>query len=225
MLAVPALVAGVLGARSLLRRDWVLLVALSVGPLLHAGIVVVRGLAFSPRFLLFLVFPILLVAVEAVAIVARWLASLLGTAESGRRGLEIAGLVLAAVALALPLLRTAGLDKQPYREALAHARSLRPDGARDRHLPRRLGRPLLRRRPSRRRGARPGDTVGVARTLPALDALLGSSRDPVLVTSQESLLRDSRPALLARIERDFVPEETFPAAIGGGDITVWLPRP
>jgi hypothetical protein len=71
---------------------------------------------------------------------------------------------------------------------------------------------------------RPGDTVGVARTLQALDALLGSSRDPVLVTSQESLLRDSRPALIARIERDFVPEETFPAAIGGGDITVWLPR-
>ena len=70
----------------------------------------------------------------------------------------------------------------------------------------------------------PGDTVGVARTLPDLDALLSSSRDPVLVTSQESLLRDSRPALLARIERDFVRQETFPAAIGGADLTVWLPR-
>jgi hypothetical protein len=184
----------------------------------------VRGLAFSPRFLLFLVFPILLVAVEAVAIVARWLASVLGTAESGRRGLEIAGFALAAVALALPLLRTAGLDKQPYREALAHARSLRPEGLVIGIY--QTGSGVLYYGVDHPDGAalRPGDTVGVARTLQALDALLGSSRDPVLVTSQESLLRDSRPALIARIERDFVPEETFPAAIGGGDITVWLPR-
>ena len=169
-----------------------------------------RGLAFSPRFLLFLVFPILLVAVEAVAIVARWLASLRGTSESGRRGLEVAGLALAAVALALPLLRTAGLDKQPYREALAHARSLRPDG---------LvigiyyaGSGVLYYGVDHPDGAAlvPGDTVGVARTLPDLDALLGSSRDPVLVTSQESLLRDSRPALLARIEREFVPAGDLP---------------
>jgi hypothetical protein len=223
VLAVPALVAAVLGVRSLLRRDWVLPVALALGPLLHAGIVVVRGLAFSPRFLLFLVFPILLVAVEAVAVVARRLASLLGTAQRGR--LEVAGLALAATALALPLLRTAGLDKQPYREALGHARTLRPDG---------LvigvyyaGSGVLYYGVDHPDGAAlvPDETVGVAQTLPDLDRLLGSSRDPVLVTSQESLLRDSRPALLARIERDFVPEETFPAAIGAADITVWLPRP
>jgi len=224
VLAVPALVAGMLGARVLLRRDWVLLVALSLGPLLHAGIVVVRGLAFSPRFLLFLVFPILLVAVEAVAVVARWLASLRGTSESGRRGLEVAGLALAAVALALPLLRTAGLDKQPYREALVHARSLRPEGLVIGVY--HAGAGVVYYGVDHPDGAAlvPGDTVGVARTLPDLDALLSSSRDPVLVTSQESLLRDSRPALLARIERDFVRQETFPAAIGGADLTVWLPR-
>ena len=225
VLAVPARVAGVLGARSLLRRDWVLLVALSLGPLLHAGIVVLRGLAFSPRFLLFLVFPILLVTVEAVAVVARWLASLIGTADSGRRGLEVAGLALAAVALALPLLRTAGLDKQPYREALAHARSLRPEGLVIGVY--HAGSGVLYYGVDHPDGAAlvPGDTVGVARTVPDLDTLLGSSRDPVIVTSQESLLRESRPALMARIERDFVPEETFPAAIGGGDLTVWLRRP
>ncbi len=225
VLALPALVAGVLGARSLLRRDWVLPVALALGPLLHAGIVVVRGLAFSPRFLLFLVFPILLVVVEAIAVAAGWLASVLGTADRGRRGLELAGLALAAAALALPLVRTAGLDKQPYREALEHARSLRPDGLVIGVYPAGSGVVYYGVDHPDAAALVPGDTVGVARTLPDLEALLRSPREPVLVTSQESVLRDARPALLARIERDFVPEETFPAAIGGGEITIWLPRP
>ncbi len=224
VVAVPVLIVGVLGARSLLHRDWVLLVALALGPLLHAALVVLRGLAFSPRFLLFLVFPVLLVAVESIAVVARRLAALVGAVPRGRRALELVGLGLAAAALALPLLRTAGLDKQPYREALAHARTLRPDGVVIGVYPADSG--VLYYGVDHPDGAPlvPGSTVGVARTLEAFERLLESSPDPVLITSQESLLRESRPALHERIERDFVPEESFPAAIGGADLTVWLPR-
>ena len=68
------------------------LVALALGPLLHAALVVLRGLAFSPRFLLFLVFPVLLVAVESIAVVARRLAALVGAVPRGRRALELVGL-------------------------------------------------------------------------------------------------------------------------------------
>jgi hypothetical protein len=124
----------------------------------------------------------------------------------------------------LPLVRTAGLDKQPYREALAQARSLRPDGLIVGVYPAGAGVLYYGVDHPGGRALVPGDTVGTPRTLAQLESLLESPRAPVLLTAQESLLRAARPRLYARIERDFVPLRSFPAAIGDADITIWLPR-
>ena len=50
VVAIPVAIVGLLGALSVLRRDWALAVGLSLGPLLHVAVVIARRLAFSPRF-------------------------------------------------------------------------------------------------------------------------------------------------------------------------------
>lgn len=223
--ALPFALVGLVGLRSLLRRDWALPTALVLGPLLHALLVAIRGLAFSPRFLLFLTFAILLVAVESVTLVARRAGALAGSRAGAVRGsVEVAGLALAAAALAAPFVRIAGLPNQPYRAALARAVVLRPDSLVIGVYPADSG---VHFYGVDHPGSTPApDRVATARTLAAFDALVASAgrAGVVVLTSQSDVLRASRPALYRRLEDGFAPAATLPARIGGGAITVSLPR-
>jgi hypothetical protein len=220
------LVLGALVAARLVRWYWPLMLALTLGPLLHVVLVVVRGLALSPRFLLALLFPAVFVAVEAARRIAAWVAGR-RTPAAGRQAL-LEGVVIGLVALALvaPLVRTLGVPKQPYTAALAFAAALDPEALLVgiytassgvdyygvEHPDSDAG--LVRR------------TVTTARTRDQLAALLAESGDRrlVLLTSQEASLRDGRPGLYRMVLDGWRPEKSFRAAIGGGDITVWLPR-
>lgn len=225
VVAVPCAAIGAVGAVSLWRRDWPLLVGLTLGPLLNTAVVAARGLAFSPRFLLFLIFPILLVAVESIDVVARRLGARAGPREETvRRVVGLGGLAFASLLLVVPFVRIAGLPNQPYSRALARAAALRPGALLIGVFPADSGvRFYAVHDPP---GGHAPLRVATARTRETLDRLVASAgpRGVVVLTSQAPVLRGSRPALYRRVQADFVPVATLAARIGDGAITVRLPR-
>jgi mannosyltransferase len=229
--AIVAGLAALVGLASLLRRDWALVVALSAGPLLHVAFVVVRGLVFSPRFLVALAFPAMLVAVETVRVLARSagrLAERRGR-DAGRVGavVQVAGGVLLCAALALPLVAYYDLPKQAYRDAVRYAEQVRgPDGivvpvytaqsgVRYYGVEHPDGPPLVE-----------GETVRYARTARALEDLADqeAGRRLVLVTTFERAMRRGRPRLDHAVWAGWRPVRVFRGSVGDGDVTVWLPR-
>lgn len=225
VVAVPVAIVGLLGAFSVTRRSWPLAIGLSLGPLLHVTVVIVRGLAFSPRFLLFLAFPAILALVETLRLLAAWLLRLTARARWST-ALQVAGALLAGAILAAPLVHYYGVEKQPYREALARATELRPggvvlavdtmkQGALYYGIEHPRGKPLVL-----------GKTLFIVRSVAALDdALAASKGDPsVVLTTLDRVLRVGRPRLYQRIRRGWSPTETLPGSIGDGEIRIWLQK-
>ena len=225
VVAVPVAIVGFLGAFSVTRRSWPLAIGLSLGPLLHVAVVIIRGLAFSPRFLLFLAFPAILALVETLRLLAAWLERL-ATDPRWPAGVEIAGAFLAGAILAAPLIHYYSVQKQPYRAALARAAALSPTGvvfAADTMKQGALyygiehprGTPLVR-----------GKTLFIVRSVVALDYALAASkgRTPIVLTSLERVFRVGRPRLYERIRQGWSPTETLPGSIGDGEIKIWLPK-
>lgn len=231
LLSIPVGVAGLLGAWSVVRRDWALMAGLMLGPLLHAAIVVARGYAFAPRFLIFLAFAAILAGVETVRLAAVWASRAalwfgrpLG--HRSRRAVQLASLVLVAAVLAAPLARYFRIQKQPYRLALARVKSLRPHGSviaidnmeqgvRYYAVEHPHGRALVE-----------GHNLFFVRSSSALDAALARSagRTPILMTTLERGLHTSQPRLDARIRDGWSQAEMLKGSIGDGGITIWLPR-
>ncbi len=222
--AVPVAILGLLGAFSVTRRNWPLAVGLALGPLLNVAVVIVRGLAFSPRFLLFLAFPAILALVETLRLLGGWLGRLIA-ASRWPVGLQIGGAIVAGAILAAPLAHYYSVQKQPYRAALARAAALSPTGvvfAADTMKQGALyygiehprGTPLVR-----------GKTLFIVRSVAALDHALAVSkgRTPIVLTSLDRVFRVGRPRLYARIRAGWSLEETLPASVGDGEIRIWLP--
>ncbi len=134
---------------------------------------------------------------------------------------------LVALALVAPLVRTIGVPKQPYRAALSFAAGLDPDALLVGIYTASSGVVYYGIEHPDADGDLDGRTVVTARTREQLRALLEESagRPLALITSQEASLRDGRAGLYRMVVDGWRPVKSFPAAIGGGDITVWLPRP
>ena len=225
LVAIPVAVVGLLGAFSVARRDWALAIGLSLGPLLHVTVVIFRGLAFSPRFLLFLAFPAILALVETLRLLAARLQRL--TARPlWPLALQVGGAFLVGGVLAAPLIRYYGLQKQPYREALARAIALRPggvvfavdtmkQGALYYGVEHPRGNPLVLDR-----------TLFIVRSVTDLDSALATSNGhpPIVLTTLERVLRLRQPQLYDRIRRGWSRTATLPGSIGDGEIKIWLPK-
>jgi hypothetical protein len=230
VVVLAAACVGLVGLVSLARRDWALLAALSLGPILNLAFVVARGLVFSPRFLLALLLPALLVAVETIRIGARWAAR--RAARSGRdpgrasTAVQLGAATVLCAMLALPLAATWGIPKQPYREAVAFARERRGEGVvvavftaqagvRYYGVARAPGDSLV-----------PGVSLRTARSAAALRAIRDQAGDRplVLVTTFHRALAVGRPRLDAMVRRDWVEAARFRGSVGDGDVAVWVPR-
>jgi mannosyltransferase len=228
--ALPVAALGLLGTWSLLRRDWALVLGLSLGPLIHVALVVARGLTFSPRFLLFLIFPAILAVVETVQLVSSWSVRLARSrgVSLGRRwsvGVQVAGVVLVGAVLAAPLARYYRVQKQPYREALALAASRSTAVIAADNMEQGV-RYYGIEHPGRRLALIPGVDVFFVRSASALDHALQhvGPRQPIILTTLERALRSGRPQLYARIEKGWFPTTRLPGSIGDGGITIWRPR-
>ena len=225
MVAVPTAIVGLLGFVSVMRRNWPLAIGLSLGPVLNVAVVIIRGLAFSPRFLLFLAFPAILALVEALRLLAVWIARL--TARPlWPAALQVAGAILAGAILAAPLAHYYTVQKQPYRAALARAAELSPtgvvftadtmkQGAIYYGIEHPHGTPLVR-----------GKTLFIVRSVAALDHARSASmgRTQIVLSSLDRVFRVGRPRLYARIRQGWTPSELLPGSIGDGGITIWSPN-
>ena len=134
---------------------------------------------------------------------------------------------LVGLALVAPLVRTIGIPKQPYRAALSFAAGLDPDAALVGIYTASSGVVYYGVEHADGAAGLEGRTVTTARTRDQLGALLDENADQplVLITSQEASLRDGRPGLYRMVLDGWRPTRSFRAAIGGGDLTVWVPRP
>lgn len=225
LFAVPALagaLVAMIGAGTLLRRQWPLALALALPAALQVAALAVRGLVVSPRFFLLM----LAVALLAVAAGLETLTAAAARALGRQRPAALLGasaLAVGALALALPLRAYYAAPKQDYRGAIRFVESeRRPDGfviilhlaeAGYRYYGPRLGVDLTRGH-------------AFVRSMPALEAALAGAaeRPRLLVTTFPRALRLTHPDLASRLSREWVVVRTFPGTVGDGDIVVWRPR-
>lgn len=232
VVAIPLGIAGLIGAWSVARRNWALGLGLALGPLLNVAFVVVRGYAFAPRFLLFLVFPALLAAVETVRIVVGRIVRVIGRRGIRARAasspvLQGLGIALVGAVLAAPLPHYYRIEKQPYQEALARAATLRPRGVLIAADNMEQGvRYYGIEHPGTRRALRPDVDVFFVRSAGQLSAALARAhgRPPVVLTTLERSLETGRPLLYARIVAGWRRAAELPGSIGDGGVTIWVPQ-
>ena len=222
--AIPAGLIGLIAAVSLLRRNWTLLVALSLGPVIHFAFSIVQGLAFSPRFLFVLLIPAILVGIEAIRLIAgvfyRPDSNITQKHEGAKlinRLVWIVGTLGLIGVLALPLRNYYDVPKQPYRTAIAYIESMRDTNqlvvAVD-----------VTEQGFRYYGGAIADDVVYVRSVEALDQAIAQAgeRGTIVVTTLERGLAISAPDLYARIHADWVQAARFRASVGDGDIYVYV---
>jgi mannosyltransferase len=217
--AVPFLCLAGVGYVILVRRHWMLAMALTC--LLQATFFVTLGLTFYPRMFILALPLAILVAVQAISTAAEALARVLKRDASFARLMTTVGVLLLCVASVAALPRYYRTPKQPYRASLAHVEAARqPDGiVIEIHYA--AGMKYYRERANVGSGA-----YFQARTVEVLDAVLAAhpNRPVWLLTTFPRALRKGVPDLDARIKRDWEIDRTFGGTIGDGDISVWRPR-
>lgn len=225
--AIPALIIAAIGTVSLLRRGWVLILALSLGPLLHFALSATRGLVFSPRFFLVLLFPVILIALESLRLVVEWITR----AISGRikqphvlpaliGGVGVAAMIVVFV---LPLRYYYTVPKQPFTASLAYAESLRDSGQPIIALDlMELGYRFYGTDNPDFTGLMAGRDIYFIRDMAEYEAARAAG-GAILVTTLERNARLNNPALYARILTEWTRIETFGGSVGDGQITVWIP--
>jgi hypothetical protein len=218
--AIPFLVIAVIGFVVLLRRNWALILALTLPGVIQATLLAIRGLAFSPRFFILALPLAILVAVEGVVVVAEFAARLLR--RDSRFAVRAAFILTVGVAVtsmsALP--RYYAIPKQAYRSSIEYVERVRqPD---DLVIVIYIAESGYRYYGERYR-LREGQDYFYVRSVAVLDDVLAQNpgRQAWLVTTFPRALRLSLPDLDARIRRDWVVAREFPATIGDGALTVW----
>ncbi len=216
VVSIPAGIIGLFGALSLIRRDGVLLFALCVGPVLHFTLSAVRELVFSPRFLLVLLIPFILISLEVIRLIVQWLEHRVKATTPVSPLIWVIGVAAMLGALAFPLSTYYAFPKQPYTATIAHIETIRTTDQ------------LVIAIDSTEQGFRYyggslGDNLVYVRTVEAFDQALAlaGTRGAILVTSLERNLRVDVPDLYARIQADWQIESRFHASVGDGDLRVY----
>jgi mannosyltransferase len=222
---VPILVLGLsvgaLGFLRLVRRDWPLMVTLTLPGVFTGVAAALGGLTVSPRFFLLALPLAILVAVEVLD--AGW--QLLAGRSSGALPAwgSLASAAVISALLLLPLGRYYAIPKQPYLASAEYLRrELGPDDA--------VVFVHLTESGFRYYGPRFGFEEGTQcvylRSQAALEAVLRSHRRGriLLVTTFPRLLRLEYPGLASLIDREWKIAQTFQATIGDGDIAIWIQK-
>lgn len=218
------LIIAITGFVALLRKNWILVSAFVMPVILTAVCLSVRGLAISPRlFLLSLPFT-MLVAVEGIFNIAKFIASMAGSHDNAiyRKSAIIMILIGCVVSLA-SLKNYYSVHKQPYRPSIQYLESIKqPEDivlvihlaeVGYRYYCNRLGIDI----------GESGDYFFV-RSMDKLNKALSSreGKNSYLVTTFPRALHILYPELEKRITNDWIVAKSFPATIGGGGITIWV---
>ena len=215
--AVPFLLVAFAGFVALVRRRWVLALALALPGALTATFLVVRGLTFSPRFFLLWLPLTMITAVLTVQLGVAWIF---------RHRTAPSRMIMATVILVLATLSAASLPgyyavpKQPFRQALSTTERLAGPNDRIfviytaekgiRYYGARLAQPIDQR-------------YRFVRSVGALDselAMRGTGRILLIVTFERAL-RMELPELYARMSSGWAVRSRFAGTVGDGGITIW----
>ena len=204
----------------LLRRHWILALALTLPCVLQTVLLIVQGLTFSPRFYILALPLAIMVVVQALTsaseVVARWLRR----SDNFAWWCTVAGIVVLCLASIAALPRYYTVPKQPYRAALAFVEESREPGSAVVviHYASAGVRYYMEQT-----GISNSDYEPNVRTVEELDEALATRQgQPIwLLTTFPRALRLGVPDLDARIKRDWEIVRTFPATIGDGQISVW----
>ena len=211
------------GFVTLLRRNWALMLALSLPLVVHMLFLIVQNLVFSPRFFLLGLPLALIAAVQGIDDLVAWLVRLARRPDVLAPRLATALVLLLGVASLLSLTTYYSVPKQPYSSSLAYVESIRRPG--DVVLVIHLAEAGYRYY-GREFNIAEGSDYFYVRSLDAFESVLGAHPNgrPLLVTTFARALYIDYPDLYARIDRDWTRLRTFPATIGDGEIAVWVKR-
>jgi len=223
--AVPFLVLVAIGALSLLRRGWLIVLTFVLALGMLAGVVVMAGWLTSPRFFILVVPLAFLVAVESIDVGARLLSRLVSASRRERVHAVLAGaaVVVCAVALAFGLPRYYRIPKQSFRAAIAaFTARAKPRDALVAVYQADRGFDYY----TRRLGLAGDGRFYSTRTLSGFDSLgtALSGRRVYVATTFERAFKVESPDLWNRVASGWNPIESFPATIGYGEITLWKPK-
>ncbi|GEM_PF-1448799 len=225
--AIPAGILGLIGFVSLMRRNWVLMLAVSAGPLVHFIFCAVRGLVYSPRFMLILIFPAILVALEILRLVGDWLAKRLKDDRRVSAAVQFAGVIAVCAGFALPLTTYYRYPKQPNLQTIAYLESIRQndEAILSIDLMEAGFRYYVTDVPERTTGWIEGEDIFYVRSIADWDAAMAIIGDrPVFaVSTLERNMRLDEPALWERLNAEYTRLIKFPATVGDGDIWIWYP--
>ncbi len=223
-LMLPLAAIPVIGFAVLLRRQWVLMAALALPGILTATFLLLNRLTFSPRFFLLALPLAILVAVQGIESVARFLVEKIRANPSVWSPKLAAAVVLLGCFVSLASLkRYYSIPKQAYRASLDFIVAERKS---DEiiiviHLAE-----IGYRYYAPRFNLEEGKDFFSVRSIETLDSVLSRHADQniFLVTTFPRALRLTHPDLAERITRDFESVRTFPATIGDGEVSVWKYR-
>ena len=218
--AIPFLGLAVVGYVILMRRHWILALALTLPCVLQTVLLIVQGLTFSPRFYILALPLAIMVVVQALTSASEVVARRLRRSDNFAWWCTVAGIVVLCLASIAALPRYYTVPKQPYRAALAFVEESREPGSAVIviHYASAGVRYYMEQTSISNSDYEPN-----VRTVEELDEALATRQgQPIwLLTTFPRALRLGVPDLDARIKRDWEIVRTFPATIGDGQISVW----
>ncbi len=220
---LPFLIVSIVGFVALFKRQWVLIMSLTMPGIFMALYLIVKSLTFSPRHFLIILPLVIISAVNGIFIVAKFVAKPLRKNEkifTARVGIALL-LIVCIISLA-SLKYYYSTPKQAYRSSIKYLEAKRKPGeivivihiaeAGYRYYGERLGINLNE-----------GKDYFFVRTIESFNEVFCSHGKIgcFLVTTFPRALNINHPDLEERIKKDWTVIKTFPGTIGDGQISVW----
>ncbi len=221
--AIPFLLVAGLGYLSLFKRNWALILAITLPGILQATTLFARDLVFSPRFFILALPLAVLVAIQGLDNLTFYVARLLKRSQSFAIWSSVGLVILLSILSLTSLPSYYTTPKQAYRSSLTYVEKNRQP--QDMVIVIHLAESGYRYY-GEQYGIREGQDYFYVRSVAALDQVLSQNagRHSWLVVTFPRALRISLPDLDARIQQDWVVAQEFPGTVGDGDITIWRER-
>jgi len=224
-LAFPfAAIVAVVGFVALFKRNWVLTALLVLPFILTFAYLIINQLNVAPRFLL-IAFPVaILVTIQGIDSVARFIADKVSRKPNALATKFVTAIVLLGCVVSLASLRRYyAVPKQPYRTSLAFIEARRQPGEiiiAIHHIENGY------RFYAKEFNLIEDENLFYVRSVEKLDSVLSKhgERGVYLATTFQRSLRFTVPDLEEQIAKDWEEVQVFPATLGDAEVRIWRQR-
>ena len=206
------------------KRNWILIASFILPIVLTLAYVIINSLAIYPRFFLLALPLAILVTIQGIDAIARFIAGKISQKPDAlATKLTTAVVLLGCVVSLASLPRYYSVPKQPYRTSLEFVETIRKPG--EIIIPIHLMIVGYRFYGGEFNLEEDRDFFAV-NSVEKLDSVLAAHKGRgayLLITFPQSL-RSTRPELVDRIAQDWELVQTFPATLGDAQVSVWRQR-